>query len=190
MINWFIAGHALDPDHWYFSNEEGGRILGNLCHWTDLTLRMVGVERAFPIQISGVKPAGSESEFVVTMIFADESVAVISFSAKGHTFEGVREYLNVHKGNALATLMDFHVSTIDVGERKTRHKSLRRDHGHRAAIEATLSGQEPEHLATIVESANLFLAVREAVEEGRTIRLERYGNVGEVELGRCVADRS
>jgi predicted dehydrogenase len=172
MINWFIAGHALDPDHWYFSDEEGGRILGNLCHWTDLTLRMVGVDRAFPIKVSGLKPTGSESDYVVTMEFADSSLAVISFSAKGHTFEGVREYLNVHKGNALATLMDFYSSITDVGDRKTRYRSWRRDHGHRAAIEATLAASEPESLAMIAESANLFLGVREAVEAGVPVSLE------------------
>jgi len=173
MINWFVAGHALDPDHWYFCNDEGGRILGNLCHWTDLTLRMVGIDEAFPIRISGFKPAGSESDFAVTMIFGNDSVAVISFSSKGHTFEGVREYLNVHKGDALATLMDFHLSVLDIGDRKIRYRSLRRDHGHRAAIEATLAGTAPESLSMIAESANLFLGVREAVEGGKMVHLAR-----------------
>lgn len=173
MVNWFIAGHELDPDHWYFSDAEGGRILGNMCHWTDLTLRTIGLERAFPILISGFKAMGSESDYVVTMEFADRSLAVISFSAKGHTFEGVREYLNVHKGNALATLMDFHATITDVGERKTRYKSWGRDHGHRAAIEATFAGTDPESPAMIAESANLFLGVREAVDGGAPVRLER-----------------
>lgn len=31
MINWFIAAHKIEDDHWYFSPQEGGRILGNLC---------------------------------------------------------------------------------------------------------------------------------------------------------------
>lgn len=173
MINWFVAGHALDLDHWYFAQEEGGRILGNLCHWTDLTLRMIGVDNAFPVRISGLKPENSQSDFAVTMVFADGSVGVISFSAKGHTFEGVREYLNVHKGNVLTNLMDFHVSTIDAGEKKRKLRPLFRDHGHEAAVAATIAGQEPESLEIIVESANVFLGVKEAMESGSQIVLHR-----------------
>ena len=30
MISWFIAGHNIDSDHWYFNPKEGGRVLGNL----------------------------------------------------------------------------------------------------------------------------------------------------------------
>ena len=25
MINWFLVGHYLEADHWYFDGEEGGR---------------------------------------------------------------------------------------------------------------------------------------------------------------------
>ena len=51
MINWFVAGHEIPDDHWYFKESEGGRILGNLCHWTDLTLQLVGLNNAFPVKL-------------------------------------------------------------------------------------------------------------------------------------------
>ena len=52
MISWFIAGHNIDSDHWYFNPKEGGRVLGNLSHWTDLTLNLIGLDQAFPCKIS------------------------------------------------------------------------------------------------------------------------------------------
>ena len=76
-----------------FDESEGGRVLGNLCHWTDLTLQLVGLESAFPCQIVPSAPPGSKFDFIVSLIFADRSCATITFSAKGHTFEGVREVL-------------------------------------------------------------------------------------------------
>ncbi|MBV9726551.1 MAG: Gfo/Idh/MocA family oxidoreductase, partial [Gammaproteobacteria bacterium] len=88
MINWFIAGHEIAPGHWYFNADEGGRVLGNLCHWTDLTLHLVALQKAFPCQIVPATPAGATSDFVVSVIFADRSCATITFSAKGHAFEG------------------------------------------------------------------------------------------------------
>ncbi|MGH8612429.1 MAG: Gfo/Idh/MocA family protein [Gammaproteobacteria bacterium] len=49
LMNWFVAGHEIPSDHWYLREEEGGRILGNLCHWTDFMMRMIPRERHYPV---------------------------------------------------------------------------------------------------------------------------------------------
>ena len=51
MFNWFIAGHEISPEHWYFKDEEGGRVLGNLCHWTDFILHLVAPDDRYPLTI-------------------------------------------------------------------------------------------------------------------------------------------
>ena len=176
MINWFIAGHEIPPGHWYFKEQEGGRVLGNLCHWTDLTLHLVGFERAFPCTIVPATPAGAQSDFVVSVIFADRSCASITFSAKGHTFEGVRELLNVHRGDLLGSLSDFESLTVDVVEKKRKVRLLHRDHGHRANILHSFGGLAPDgppgEAARYIETtARFFLAIRRAIDTGRTIEL-------------------
>src|SRR6185312_5865107 len=47
VYNWFVAGHEIPPDHWYFHEKEGGRVLGNLCHWTDFVYQLVPRESRF-----------------------------------------------------------------------------------------------------------------------------------------------
>ncbi len=89
MMNWFVAGHAIDPDHWYFDEREGGRILGNLCHWIDFVYQMAPVERRFPITITPSRSVASDCDVAVSYLFGDGTIALISFSSKGHTFEGV-----------------------------------------------------------------------------------------------------
>lgn len=176
MINWFVAGHEIPDGHWYFDEREGGRVLGNLCHWTDLSLNLVGLENAFPCEIVPASPPGAKSDFVVSMIFADGSCASITFSAKGHTFEGVREVLNVHKGNILGNITDFGVLTMDVVEKKLRVRQRHRDHGHEAnivhsldvAADATLSG---ESIGYVAATAELFLGVRRALESGQRVTI-------------------
>lgn len=174
MINWFVAGHEIPEGHWYFDEKEGGRVLGNLCHWTDLTLHLVTMEKAFPCKIVPATPAGAKSDFVVSVIFADRSCASITFSAKGHTFEGVREVLNLHKGDVLANLTDFQMLTVDVVEKKKKVQLWHRDHGHEANIVHSLAGSAEdgvpgEDITYVAATAKLFLAIRQAIDSGETV---------------------
>ena len=178
MINWFVAGHEIPDGHWYFDEKEGGRVLGNLCHWTDLTFHLVTLERAFPCTIVSATPAGAKSDFVVSIMFADRSCAAITFSAKGHTFEGVREVLNLHKGDVLANLTDFQTLTLDVVEKKVRIRLWHRDHGHRANIFHSMDGASAdqvlgEEISYVAATAKLFLAVRQAIDSAKSVVVSR-----------------
>jgi predicted dehydrogenase len=70
MLNWFVAGHAIDPDHWYFHEAEGGRVLGNLCHWTDFVYQMVQPESRHPIRINPTRAERSDCDIAVTYTLA------------------------------------------------------------------------------------------------------------------------
>ena len=177
MINWFVGGHEIAARPWYFNANEGGVVLGNLCHWTDLTLHLVSLEKAFPCQIVPATPPGAAAEAVVSIIFADRSCAAITFfSSKGHAFEGVRETLNIQRGELIANLSDFQTLSVEVGGRKTRTRLRHRDHGHEAnivnSLERSLDPAAPgEDISYITATASLFLAVREAIDQGRNVAL-------------------
>lgn len=176
MINWFIAGHEIPDGHWYYDEKEGGRVLGNLSHWSDLTLHLAGIQTAFPCTVYSATPQGSTSDFVVSAIFSNQSCVSITFSAKGVTFEGVREVLNVHKGNLLANLMDFHVLTVDIADKKKRFRAWHRDHGHQANIIHSHDGVNIEEIlgediSYVSASAKFILAIRQAIESGEPVRV-------------------
>jgi predicted dehydrogenase len=180
MYSWFVAGHAIEPDHWYFRPEEGGRVLGNLCHWTDFVLRMAPGPR-FPVLINPTRGRKSDCDMVVSYTFPDETIASISFSAKGHTFEGVKEQLRAHRGNCLLSMDDYRVLTIEVGARKTRHTNAFRDHGHAHNILGaydSVVGDLPydrESTSThVVDSAWLFLQTKRALEENTPLTISSY----------------
>lgn len=171
MINWFIAGHEIPDDHWYFDEKEGGRVLGNLCHWTDLTLQLVGLENAFPCTITPTVPKDAKSDFVFSVLFADRSCATISFSAKGHTFEGVKEVLNIHKGNLLGNISDFQTLSIDVVEKRHNKKIFYRDHGHKVNIYNSLTNQNGESLKYVFMTAKFFLGFKEALDTNASVTI-------------------
>lgn len=179
MQNWFIAGHEISPDHWYFREEEGGRVLGNLCHWTDLTYQMMPAERRFPIRINPTRSAKSDCDVAVTYTFGDGSIAAITFSAKGHAFEGVRERYAAHRGDALIAMDDFQDLSLHVGPSREVTHLRARDHGHdrsiRHSYEQNKDPRAPGCSAQYVwESGQLFLKTKEALESSREIVMPAY----------------
>ncbi len=178
MLNWFVAGHAIAADHWYFSEKEGGRILGNLCHWIDFTMRLIPDANRFPVQITPVRSRQSDCDISVSYVFADGSIGTITFSAKGHTFEGVRETLNLHKGNLLATLTDFSELRMDITERVIRRRLWLRDHGHKHSIVKSYlmlsDSSHQEAIRMIWETGYLMLKTKEALETSATMHVDGY----------------
>ncbi|NOX50259.1 MAG: Gfo/Idh/MocA family oxidoreductase [Gammaproteobacteria bacterium] len=172
MLNWFIAGHELEPDHWYFQDAEGGRILGNLCHWTDFSYTMIDEKGRFPLKIIPTRSDKSDCDIAVSYVFGDGSIAAITFSAKGHTFEGVREKFSAHRGNVLISMSDFKSLMIEVIDKRIKPIQIFRDHGHEISICSSYSASKDSthpglSLAYIWESAQLFLATKAALENNQ-----------------------
>lgn len=178
MFNWFIAGHRIDPGHWYFKDEEGGRILGNLCHWTDFVFQMVEPENRFPIEIVPTSAEQSDANIAVAFCFGDGSIAALTFSAKGHTFEGVRERFAAHKGDLLASLDDFKTLTLEVVERKRTYRARHRDHGHerqvRRSYEMVADDAPGAAISYVWETGILVLKTDEALKTRRSVVVHPY----------------
>ncbi len=180
MINWFIAAHELEDDHWYFKQEEGGRVLGNLCHWIDYTLSLIPEGSRFPVKITPATSNKYKSDFVISYEFSDGSLAVLTMSSKGHTFEGVSERLSIHRGNVLISLMDFEKLVIKNLNKEKRFSPLYRDHGHEGAITRSYENVKlgkGYSVKQIWESANLMLRTKEAVEKESVIVAIGYNNL-------------
>lgn len=181
MLNWFVVGHAIPPGHWYFDPQEGGRVPGNLCHWIDFIYHCIDADQRYPITITPAPGSNTSSDIAVTYTFGDKSMAAITFSAKGYTFEGVRERLGAHRGDVIAYLEDFHKLTIETGAQKKRLHSRFREHGHERAIlsvydavRSPASAQPTSNLSYIWETGELFLKTKLALEEDRQVTVEAY----------------
>ncbi len=179
MLNWFVAGHEIDPSHWYFHEKEGGRILGNLCHWTDFVFQMIPAKDRYPITITPTRGEKSDCDIAVTYTFGDGSIAIITFSAKGHTFEGVRESFCAHRGDVLVSMADFGKMDIEVIDTKKKYRPFFRDHGHSGAIGksykmskrggSTFPGESVQY---VWETGELFLKTKEALEKRKIISID------------------
>lgn len=177
MINWFLVGHHLKGKHWYYDEKEGGRVLGNLCHWTDATLNLIGVEKAFPCVITPTFMGNKSSDFVTTIVFNTGSTVVMSFSAKGWISRGVIEELNIQKGDCVASISSFDTLKIDSKDVRKTLNNKYRDQGHQHNIINSYNNSlsdsgKGESFKYIYSTARLFLAVKEAIISGNKVRLD------------------
>jgi hypothetical protein len=143
---------------------------------------MVPAAGRHPIAVSPTRVGSRDPDIAVTYVFGDGSIAAITFSAKGHTFEGVRERFAAHKGNALISMDDFQTLTIERGHEKKTTRLRSRDHGHGRSILRSYAmarppaGQPGAGLSVdhVWETGELFLRTREALEEGRRLEVEAF----------------
>ena len=92
---------------------------------------------------------------------------------KGHTFEGVREVVNIHKGNLLGNLNDFQSLTLDLIDEKVNRSILFRDHGHKANIVNSLTSSCGEDIDYVYFTAKFFLAFKEALDTNEQVVVSR-----------------
>ncbi len=177
MLAWFIVGHVIPEGHWYFAESEGGRVLGNLCHWLDASMQLIGPDRMFPCTLTPSSRPESRDDSALTIDCADGSLISISFSVKSESFEGVREVFSGHRGDCLVLLRDFEETRIHVGARRRLHRTRFRDHGHAANIlnsyrrssQGTAhAGERPDY---VLNSGWLAIAARQALETGALVSM-------------------
>ena len=178
LLSWFVKGHQIEPDHWYFDKEEGGRILGNLCHWTDLVYRLVPPAGRYPIEINPTRGTTPDSDLAVSYTFGDGSIASIVFSTHGEAFDGIRERFAANRGEALVTMDDFRTLEVQIGDRRRRITNRHRDHGHEALIRDSyrVGRGEADGATTsyVWETGELFLKTREAFERDERVTVEPF----------------
>jgi predicted dehydrogenase len=180
MLNWFVAGAPLPRDHWYFDPEEGGRVLGNLCHWTDFTFQMAPPEKRFPIAIQPTKFDRPDENVAVTYLFGDGSIGAITYSAKGQPFEGDKERFTAHRNECLIAMEDFHRMVVEVEDDKKVIAPFFRDHGHDANMCESYEMVRPKgdarpgsDVSYVWETGILFLKTKEALDKGEVVTIER-----------------
>jgi predicted dehydrogenase/threonine dehydrogenase-like Zn-dependent dehydrogenase len=106
------AGTAA-PDHWYSDRRQGGRVLGEVCHFVDACSAVVG-EPAHEARIisSMVDRSIANGNAVVSLRYPSGSLAMIAYCTGGHeTTE--KERIEVHGRGHSAVLSDFRNLSVD-----------------------------------------------------------------------------
>src|SRR5579859_1278734 len=178
LLNYRINAGYIPGEHWTQDmTVGGGRILGEVCHFVDLSLFLVG-QAMVEIYAVALPDSGrySGDNLVVSLRFADGSAATISYAANGDRGLG-KERLEAFGGGRAAVLDDFRQLDLYAGARRTTRKSAP-DKGHRAEMLALVTALRqgdpaPIPLTQLRQVSQATFAIVESLATGRPIPLPK-----------------
>jgi hypothetical protein len=130
LIVYRVAAGPVPDGHWYHDRRQGGRLLGEVCHFADTAQALVGE----PIEeVAGLRggPRGRHGDdAVVSLRFADGSLAAIAYGSAAPV--AGKEWIEIQAGSRRVVIDDFR--SVQVGG-KSVWKG-RQDKGHHAEASA------------------------------------------------------
>jgi predicted dehydrogenase len=172
-----VRGNAgfVPRGSWIQEPRNGGRIIGELCHFIDWARAVVRC----PIQTvtaAALPDAGryNRDNLTITISFEDGSLANLLDLANGDCVVA-KEYFEVFCEGSIARIDDFKTLYLSRNGRTKTCKSGR-DKGHRKEIERTIEAMEqgkdaPIPFAELIEVTEATFAVEEAIRTQRTVFL-------------------
>jgi predicted dehydrogenase/threonine dehydrogenase-like Zn-dependent dehydrogenase len=163
-----VNAGPLPQDHWLHDPREGGRIVGEACHFVDLCAFLCG---ALP---QSVYALGAGDDVSLTLRFGDGSIATIAYVTSSDASAG-KERVEVLGDGAYGLLDDFRRLELRRGGARTASRGRLQDKGHRAEIQAfraaLQSGASPVSLEELAAVSRATFAALESLRLGEPVRL-------------------
>jgi predicted dehydrogenase/threonine dehydrogenase-like Zn-dependent dehydrogenase len=166
LVVYRVAAGPVPAKHWYRDRRQGGRLLGEVCHFIDTAQALIGAPIEDVAGMAGGDPRGPGDDAVVSLRFADGSLAAIAYGSATPT--AGKEWIEVHAGAHRVVIDDFRSATAD-GRRLWKG---RQDKGHHALAtdfrRAVLASGEPggADLPTEDMLATMRATIRAAGDRG------------------------
>ncbi len=177
QIMYRVHAGSLPDDHWLKDRRQGGRLLGEGCHFIDTCNAIVGeAPRSVYAVGSGEGELLLQEDFTITLDYPSGSQAVIVYSAGAPRGAG-KEWVEVMRGDRSAEIDDYRSITLRGATNTDVRKYKPADKGHEAefvafreAIEGQRDGDELARSA--FETSRVALAAVESLTTGQAIRLD------------------
>ena len=177
QIMYRVHAGSLPDDHWLKDRRQGGRLLGEGCHFIDTCNALVGeAPRSVYAVGSGEGELLLQEDFTITLDYPSGSQAVIVYSAGAPRGAG-KEWVEVMRGDRSAEIDDYRSVTLRGATNTDVRKYKPVDKGHKAEFvafrEAIEGQQDGDELArSAFETSRVALAAIESMSTGQAIRLD------------------
>jgi len=166
-LNCFISGHMIADDHWYRDPREGTRICGNVGHWLDFAVHVIGwrnLPDCWQIQLLWSDPEARDDNMTISMASEEGDLVTITLSTRSEPFEGINETINFQQGDVTANIDDFRKITIWNGSKLKKKRFWPKNVGHHGAILQPFNGEIQRDWEEVVCSTMLVLHITDMVK--------------------------
>lgn len=173
VMSYRVNAGPLPADHWLSDPHQGGRAVGEICHFID-SLQFLAASRPAVVSAVGVGNGGDFDDVSVTVRFADGSVGSVLYTTVGDQTIG-KERIEVFGSGAVAVIEDFRSCSLTTRGLRARLPNAGAGKGHREEVDAFLmlargEGEAPpirEWVATTVAT----LAILDSLTSARPVIL-------------------
>ena len=176
VIGYRVNAGSVPIDSWLADPAEGGRIIGEGCHFVDFCGALVGSAPA-AVTAHGVGSCGPESaadSVVITIRYEDGSLATIQYVTAGDPRPS-KERCEVFADGRTAVLDDFRVTRFYGGGRTVRGRQAKGFAEELAAFVGACRGGGPWPIpwASMAATHRVCFGAVRSLETGRMVRLTR-----------------
>ena len=172
-INYRVNAGRLSPNHWVNDANEGGRIIGEVCHFIDLVHFITGslTTRVFAEAVAGRNSEAIDEDSVfVTLRCADGSNASIAYLAEGDKALA-KERVEIFGGGKSFIIDDFRSATVYENGREKTTRLREQDKGQRDEIRTVMSvvlegKPAPITLEDLKATTRATFRIRESLKTG------------------------
>lgn len=167
-----VNAGSLPADHWYFDRTEGGRLLGEVCHFIDTCNYLASSEVASIFATGdGQAELSLQQDINIVIRYKNGSLATVVYACEGHP-KMPKERIEVIGGGHSAVVDDYRNLDID-GERV---KMTGQDKGHDAQLSffrRQLDGSVDAAAPTLAafETMRTCFAAIESLQHGRPVHV-------------------
>jgi predicted dehydrogenase len=178
MLTCRVNAGFIPPDHWTQDSEQGGgRLRGEGCHFIDLLIHLAGTN-VRRVTTRALPDSGRyrQDNFEVALEFENGSLGTVVYAANGAKSFG-KELIEVFGGGISARLDDYRTLHIQRPSGAEHERSrLRQDKGHRAEWQAIVNyltnrGPAPIGLDDLLHSARVTLAAYDSLQSGAAVEV-------------------
>ena len=138
LVVYRIAAGPVPYGHWYRDRRQGGRLLGEVCHFIDTAQALIGAAIEDVTALPGGGQGGTADDAVVALRFTDGSLASIGYGSA--TPSAGKEWIEVHAGTRRVVIDDFRSATAD-GRRLWKGRQDKGHHALAAAFRQAVAGE-------------------------------------------------
>lgn len=170
-----INAGALPAGHWYADRTQGGRLLGEVCHFIDASAALVSSGSVSPTAVTAnAVNLDAHDSYTLLVEYSDGSTASIVYCADAFAGSS-KEWIEVMGNGATAVVDNFRRLDVN-GERVKIHRGKGHADGLRAFRRALVRGDRFDAGWAFESTEVAFAALRSAHEGRRVVLAENEGS--------------